>query len=246
MQKEEFELHARLEDEHWWFKGRRDIIKAVLEKYLAKDSVVVEIGCGTGGNLRGLAREYPRIFGIEIEEDAVSLAKQMAAIDVYQGDYREILHNRWEEIDAVIMADVIEHVEKDCEFVQTVLENLVTGAHLLITVPAHGFLWSEHDEALGHYRRYSGNELLATVLQKGNAEVVMFTPFNTILFPLIAGIRLVKKAFKHKGGKKSDLKEYSPLLNAILYKLFSREAFLLKRSVVMPFGCSYLVLLRKV
>lgn len=247
MHADEFDLHAQLEDRHWWFKGRREIMLTILRRYLATEAVIVEIGCGTGGNLRELAKTYPNIFGVEIDPYATGHAKERATVPVYEGDYRDILRPRWHDIDAVIMADVIEHVENDQEFVHSAFDNLKPGAYMLITVPAHSFLWSAHDVALQHYRRYSKSGLLNVLLSNGKAELVMFTPFNTMLFPLISLIRLIQGFFVTKQRHhKSDLKGYTPLLNTLLYKLFRIEAFFIKHSLRMPFGCSYLALIRKV
>lgn len=237
----EFDLHAQVEDRHWWFVARRQIILALLAKHIpvGQDKLVVEIGCGTGGNL-ALLKNYYRVEGGDVSPEAVQYAAEKLDCPVKLGDFRKALAGRWGEIDGVLLADVLEHVADDAAFVADIVGSLKPGGILFMTVPAHRFLWSHHDMVLGHLRRYSRNEFCS--LWKGLPVAErFFSPINSVLFPVIAGIRMLPA--KTTAGV-SDLRLPSPLINTVLYRLFSLERTLLK-FITLPFGLSYLAILQK-
>lgn len=246
MHAQEFALHAALEDHHWWFKGRRAIIISVLRRHLAAGRCIAEVGCGTGGNLKALAGIYPRVIGVDVHPEAVRFSKTRVDGEIYAGDFRDALADKWDAIDAVILADVLEHVEEDRKFLRELIAPLKPGAILLITVPAHPFLWSPHDVALGHERRYTRKRLIALLDLPGLARTLFLSPFNTALFPLIAAHRLLGGLRSHKGPGRSDLKEHGGIVNMTLYRLFAMESLLLGRAIPLPFGCSFIAVLRKV
>lgn len=238
----QFDLQAEIEDRHWWFKARREIILSVLEQHVPvhKNKLIVEIGCGTGGNLKVL-KDYYRIAGIDISPEAVRYAMQRVDCKVFLGDFRDSLSDLWPDTDAVILADVLEHTEDDLTFLRDIIKSLKPNAVLLMTVPAHNFLWNHHDIVLGHKRRYSAESLrsLWNGLEVGE---LFFSPFNSFLFPIIAFYRLLRgKKQKHF---KSDLSLPPAWLNYLLFKIFSIERLFLK-AFPLPFGLSYLVVLKK-
>lgn len=237
----QFDLQAEIEDRHWWFKARREIILSVLKKYIPvhKNKLVVEIGCGTGGNLK-FFKNYYKMIGVDISPDAVKYARQRADCEVLLGDFRDQLAGLWQVIDAVILPDVLEHVDDDYLFLSDIIKSLKRNSIVLITVPAHNFLWSQHDIVLGHKRRYSAKNLHS--LWKGlEVEKLFFSSFNSLLFPVIALYRIVKRN-KHYHCK-SDLSMPSAWLNHLLYILFSSERFILN-AFPFPFGLSYIAVLK--
>lgn len=238
----QFHLHARVEDRHWWFRARREIIFEQFRKYLppATDRLVAEIGCGTGGNLKFLQDHY-RVVGVDLSAEAVGYAAQRVAGPVCQGDFRTELAGRWPEVDGVLLADVLEHVPDDREFLRDLLDLLRPGGMVVLTVPAHPFLWSHHDLVLGHLRRYTAPTFRA-LWQGLPVEQLTFSPFNCLLFPIIALVRLVGGGRGAVG--QSDLQLPLPGVNWLLYRLFSLERLLL-RGMPLPWGVSYLAVLRK-
>ena len=238
----EFRSHAELEDDHWWFKARREIILDQLIKILppGKDKVIAEIGCGTGGNLK-LLNEHYRVLGVDIAPEAVEYAKARVNCDIFLGDFRDALKNRWQQLDAVILADVLEHVEDDRNFLHDIISCLKEDAFIVITVPAQSFLWSKHDVILGHQRRYSKKSLRSLWKTRPVREIT-FSPFNFFLFPVILVFRILRANALSSG--KSDLKMPSSIINNLLYRIFVAEKTLLKR-ITLPWGVSYLAVLRK-
>lgn len=238
----QFELHAKIEDVHWWFKARRDLMLSVLQKHVpaGDNRLVVEIGCGTGGNLKFLQRYY-RVAGVDISPEAVGHTSKRVNCPVHLGDFRDRLSGMWEDIDAVILADVLEHVDDDAGFLKDIVKSLKPGSVVLLTVPAHMFIWSRHDVVLGHRRRYSAR-MLRSLWKDLNVEEAFFTSFSCILSPAIALYRL----FRRNGleAHKSDLSMPPLWLNSVLYRIFSIETYL-TRELPLPFGVSYLTVLRK-
>ncbi|MCM2359443.1 MAG: class I SAM-dependent methyltransferase [Geobacteraceae bacterium] len=241
MDNSQFDLHAQMEDVHWWFRARREIIFDQLSRHVppGEGQTIAEIGCGTGGNLKFL-QEHFQVVGTDISPEAVAYASARVGCRVLLGDFREQLAGRWGELDGVVLLDVLEHIDDDTRFLADLLGSMRPGAVLLLTVPAHAFLWSHHDVVLGHKRRYCARALRK--LWEGLAvEELFFSPFNCLLFPVIA----LKRLLAGNGAPgKSDLAMPAPWLNSLLYQIFSAERGLL-RALPLPFGLSYLAILRK-
>ena len=237
----EFDLHARLEDHHWWFRARREIVFTLLKQTLAPSlsKHILEIGCGTGGNLRLLSQHY-RATGIEIDPYAAKLAAQRAGCEIHCGDLATTRQFIAHAPDAVLMLDVLEHVLDDRSLLLQSLALLPVGGLLLITVPADPRLWSRHDIALGHYRRYTPDSLSALWRQQP-AEVLLLSGFNSLLYPVV---RLARALPVRQATEASDLKPVHPFLNTLLYQVFAAERHLLPR-ISLPWGCSLIAILRK-
>jgi len=243
MDASQFDLHARVEDFHWWFKARRKIIYDLLVKSVPPQEgrTIVEIGCGTGGNLLFLQKYYD-IMGIDISHDAVRYARKRVRCPVVHGDFKDILNAAWNQFDAVILPDVLEHIENDRIFLESIIKSIEPGTIILITVPAHQWLWSHHDIMLGHERRYS-LRALRSLWQGQEVEEVFLSSFNFVLSPLAIFIRLIKRGVP--SSRKSDLLFLpASLLNALLYIIFSVERILL-RFCRLPFGISYVAVIKK-
>ena len=142
--------------------------------------------------------------------------------------------------DLALALDVIEHVPDDPKAFRELFRTLRPGGSLLVTVPALQILWSAHDIANRHYRRYTLGELCSRIEAAGY-EVVTATYFNTLLFPLIFVLRLTRRSRKSIA---SDLTQLPRPLNALLVGIFSLEK-LLVGCVKLPFGASALCLARK-
>ncbi len=239
----EFELHAKIEDAHWWFKARREIVFELIKKYIPPnhERLIAEIGCGTGGNLKFL-KKYYKVIGIDSNPEAVKFATERVDCPIFLGDFQDKLSCYWKALEAVILPDVLEHVEDDRTFLKDIVCNLNPLSIILLTVPAHQFLWSNHDTVLGHKRRYSARSLRK--LWEGLAvSELFFSPFNSFLFPIVflwRTLGIPKIINRHK----SDLALPFPAVNWILFKIFSLER---KFLTLLPLfsGLSYICVLRK-
>ncbi len=243
MHAHEFKIHAEIEDTHWWFKARRNIILTLLLRFSSIDvKHVVEIGCGTGGNLKLLKRYVDKVTGVDVSDKAIEYARTRVNGDMLLGDFRHVLRDKWSSVDVVLLADVLEHVEDDVSFLNDIIESVRPGALIIITVPAHKILWSNHDVALGHIRRYQANTLRDLWGNK-SVKSLFFSPFNFILSPLIFLSRLLQSTDKNT--QQSDLQGHSVIVNALLFFLFNLESKWVRKST-LPWGCSYAAVLKKI
>ncbi|MBE9005134.1 class I SAM-dependent methyltransferase [Fortiea sp. LEGE XX443] len=244
MDKEFYLQYAAVEDRHWWFVGRRRIVEQVIcQLNLPKNAQILEAGCGTGGNLTMLAR-YGQVSAMELDETACQLANERLVTTVKLGSLPDKIPFT-SQYDLIVILDVLEHLDDDLAALQALSARLNPNSWLLITVPAYQFLWSYHDEINHHKRRYTLKNLKRVVRQAGYT-VRCGSYFNTWLFPLVAGVRLLKKLFKidHHTVDSSDLVLPAKPINKFLTFLFASERYLINR-VSLPFGVSAVLLAQK-
>ncbi|MGH7302154.1 MAG: class I SAM-dependent methyltransferase [Candidatus Rokuibacteriota bacterium] len=232
-------VHAEQDRDHWWFRGRLAVILAVLERRLPRRRLrLVELGCGSGNVLAALA-EFGEAVGMDAHEDLAAAARA-AGLDVRLGHLPDDLGVApgWAEV--VLLLDVIEHVDDDVATLCAARAGVGEGGLLVVTVPAYRWLWSGHDEVLGHRRRYTAAELRAAV-ERAGFTVVRVSYFNTLLFPLLVGVRVWKR---FRGDRGHDLRRPGATLNWLLECVFAFERHVVPR-VSLPFGASLLLIGRR-
>lgn len=233
---------AKTESSHWWFMGRRAISSGILDSLLLKkEAKILEIGCGTGGNLQMLSN-YGAVSAFEMDKVAhkIALQKSKGCCDIRVGRCPDQIPFNDEKFDLICMFDVLEHIQNDLETLIKIKELLKPDSKILITVPACQFLYGPHDVFLHHKRRYTFTNL-SKLIDAAGLESIKISYFNTILFPLAMIVRMKDKLLKSKsvGGKGIP----SRTINEVLKRLFSLERYLLK-SFNLPFGVSLLCVLR--
>ena len=241
MQREAFLEMYHNEDRHWWSISRRMIVQKVLDSYLPDRDTrrILEVGCGSGGNLELLSK-YGDLHAMELDDDAREMANRRGTCLVEKGFLPDNIPFT-ETFDLICMLDVLEHIDDDLRTLQEIRKRLNPRGKLLLTVPAHGFLWSAHDVALAHKRRYRKKQLIELIRISG-FKTVYATYFNTFLFPVIAVTRFLHNALGKKGG--TDVKMPSSFMNDLLIKIFSSEKLLIPR-ISLPVGVSILLVAEK-
>lgn len=223
---------------HWWYRARREILSDYLKRWggLPGDARILEIGCGTGHNLPMLA-EFGEVDAIEIDETARGFASERLGKPVGSSPLPELTGVEPHSYDLVAVLDVVEHVEDDVAALKAMASLLKPGGKILITVPAHQWMWSAHDVVNHHKRRYSKATLTAA-LQKAGLKWHKLGWFNSLLFPAAVAARM---AGKLTGKDDSDDSPPSKLLNTIFEAVFRVERHLVGR-VPLPPGLSIIVL----
>lgn len=238
-----FEGLARMEAGNFWFRARNAIVLWALRKYFPRFQSLLEVGCGTGFVLTGIARAFPqaRMAGSEIYTAGLSFAaKRLPGVELFQMDARRLPYER--EFDVVAAFDVIEHIKEDELVLQNLFRAIKPGGGCLITVPQHQWLWSPVDEAACHQRRYSARELHAKVEAAG-FRIVRSTSFVTLLLPLMLISRLASRRSGQGGG--SEELALNPVLDRVLEAVMRVEHFLIRFGLSLPVGGSRLVVLER-
>ena len=231
--------HIEEDRRHWWFRGRLAVLLATLRRWLPPGRVrLLELGCGTGNVLAALG-EFGEAVGMEAHPDLAAAARA-AGLDVRQGRLPDdlVVEPGW--ADGVLLLDVIEHLDDDVRALETGCRALRPGGLLVITVPAYPWLWSGHDVALGHRRRYTARGL-SRMVERAGLTVVHASYFNTLLFPAVALTRVWKRLV---GDPSHDLRRSRPALNRWLERVFALERHLVPRAA-LPFGGSLLLVARR-
>lgn len=237
MERQIYDRMRVLEQTHWWFTARRDILAAEIARLpMPKPARILEVGCGTGGNLE-LLKTFGEVRAIEPDTESRAYAADRSGVPVDGGLLPDGLPDLGGPFDLVAAFDVIEHVDDDAGAVAALGRLLKPGGFLISTVPAYAWLWSEHDAQHHHKRRYT-LAAYRRLFEAAGLKVRRATHFNSVLFPPIAAVRLAKSAAGIKGG---DDEAMPPApLNGLLRSLFGAEKAILKVTDI-PFGVSILL-----
>ena len=232
----------RVEDRLWWMRGRKAIIRKYLERARRAGPVaaIMDIGCGSGGNLETLAR-YGKVVGLEPSATLAARARARGVAEaVLHQDARELGADQ--AIDLFTMFDVLEHIEDDRDFLARLRTKTARPHLLLLSVPACQFLYSDHDRILHHYRRYSRKTLRAA-LQAGGYRVLDMNYFMVLLFPLVLLARLKEKLQARFGAPRTavDIGDTHPALAGPLEMTLRAEAAM-ARWIRFPVGLWLFVL----
>lgn len=241
MEKQLYLEMYNIEEKHWWFLGRRKILFDITKRKIGKVGQVLDIGCGTGVNAKWLGELGEKVYGVEMSDEAIGLAKKRTPnLKMTKGEFPNIaIHDRF---DLITLFDVLEHFEDDKGALRKIREMLNPGGYVVFSVPAFPFLWSEHDEIAHHKRRYTARELREKLIKAGFSPA-RITYFNTFLFLPILLFRLIRKLFGLRGGK-TDFFMAPGFFNKWLSVFFGAERFPL-RFVDFPFGVSLFAIAKK-
>ena len=210
---------VEVEDRHWWYKERRNLLARELRR-LARPGLALDIGAAGGGNTRVLRAHGWRAVAVEYAPTAAQVARERG-VDVLRADARE-LPLRTGSLDLVTAFDVLEHIEEDHLASAEITRVLRPGGTALIAVPADMALWSAHDEAVGHVRRYT-RDTLSTVVAKGGLVIEDIWSWNVLLRPVVA--------LRRKSSTGSDLDQVNPLVNTGLSAIITAERYLPVKSL---------------
>lgn len=241
-----------IENRHFWFRSRNQVIKQVIQGVLKEfDSSgwILELGCGTGNVLRVLEQSCPnsRVVGMDLFLEGLLIAQKRTQCSLVQGDLRRPPFRA--HFDIIGLFDVIEHIADDVQVFRDLNYLLKPGGKLLLTVPAHPKLWSYFDDGSRHVRRYTEPELRHK-LEMAGYRVEFLTPYMFALYyPLYLWrtLQTIKNKISPNREEnvhlhtKSDLR-IMPIMNTIMGWLTSWESTFIRKYKKLPNGTSYLAI----
>ncbi len=235
-----YDRMAEHDSTHWWYRARRDVLASVIARKvkLPTAATILEIGCGTGHNLPMLGA-FGTVDALEIDDAAAAIATQRLGKPVSQSPLPALTGIPEGAYDMVALLDVLEHIEDDRAALIAIAKRLKPGGTVLLTVPQYPWMWSGHDVANHHFRRYTKATLCKVVADAG-LTLDLLTHFNSLLFPLAAADRLLARATGREGS--DDALPAAPI-NALFEKIFGLEQHLVGRVPMSP-GVSLLGLIR--
>lgn len=240
--------YHEIEKKHWWFVSRREYVKSLIRGF-RKNASVLDIGCSSGiliEELEELGFKRENISGIDISEVAIRNCHEKGFINTSIQDATKPTFDK--KFDIIIASDCLEHIENHEEAAKNWRNLLNEGGLLIVFVPAFEFLWSDHDVANHHYRRYTYPQL-KNVLFAEDFEIKEHGYWNIFLFFPVVVVRFLKNMFSTKDSPNTehsgDLSLLNPIVNKAIYGLLRIEQAMLK-FIRMPFGVStYIVLTKK-
>ena len=218
-----------MKQDHFWIQGKTGLIEILFNKLnLEKNSKILDIGSGTGQDLR-IINKFGNTYVVDIEQKSLDMIPNEIVVekklsDICNIDYPDNF------FDIVVLFDVLEHIKDDKKAVQEIYRVLKPNGIFIFTVPAFSFLYSNHDKNLGHFRRYNKKKIKA--LLNNN---FYFKEFNFWLFSLFlpASIqRLLNLNFVNSG------KNFPKLINKFFVKILNFENWLIEHGLKFPMGLS--------
>ena len=242
------------EDRHAWFAGRTRAIQKYLDAEVGphrpgEQRLVLDIGSGAGNMAHHLAH-YGHVIGIDYNPRPLAVAAQRG-LDVCQG-WGDVLPFADNSIDLVALLDTVEHVPDELRMLAECARVLKPGGKLIVTTPAFMWLWSYNDDINNHQRRYTAFGLQQK-LEVCGLHVKRMSYNNFFLFPLVAGIRLLRPESPDLDSphltEDADVYqvEMEPIpepANTALHAVYWLEAEILQRTS-LPFGISILCVAEK-
>jgi ubiquinone/menaquinone biosynthesis C-methylase UbiE len=233
MQSEEYDRMYQLEETYWWFVGRHHLVLTFLNRLYPgrKDLRILDVGCGTGAMSQKLEQ-----FGDVVSADASPLAlayaskrglNRLCESDACRLPFRE------KSFDLIVALDLLEHVKDDAAALAEFQRVLKPGGRVIITVPAYKGLWSGHDVALMHYRRYVAREVRER-FEGAGLKVKRLSYAMTALYPVVWLFRKLER-MKKSANPKAHLVQVTPGLNRMLVGLLAAENTLIGKTN-LPYG----------
>lgn len=230
-----------LEDNYWWHIAKRQLVTGLLQKHCPPPGRLIEGGIGSGRNLVEFNRIGFDVTGFDLMPESVEHVRSRGIEDVRVHDLGQAWPVEPGSIRAVVLLDVLEHVEHPSVVLRHAWNALEEGGAVIATVPAHPWLYSRWDEQLGHYRRYTVTEFRRHANNAG-FRVEWLNYWNSFTFPAAVAVRGWEKLFPNR--QQPDFPMVSEFTNRALLTAAAAERWC-QRFMGIPTGLSLAGVLTK-
>ena len=236
-----------VEENSFWFNHRNQII-ATLFKKNSPNSLLFDVGGGNGYVSYGLIKEGVKSILIEPGIQGCLNAKQRSIEHIICSTLEES-GCKENSLPAIGLFDVVEHIEKDDVFIQTIHNYLVDGGFLYLTVPSFSFLWSSEDELAGHYRRYSRKEIENLLVSNGfkinySSYLFSFLPIPILIKRTLMG-KIKPRTSNVLNTVQNEHQSSNYFVNKILNLFLNREQRKISKGKKIYFGSSCIIVAQK-
>ena len=248
---EEYIRMSVFERNHWWYKTLHySIYKVILDSFNKNKNIsILDAGCGTGGTLLYLKNKgYHNIYGFDISNYAVEICKKRK-LNVFQEDIRNIdKYFNADSIDIIICSDILYFLNLDeiKEVLQPFFTILRNNGIVIINLPALKIFRGTHDIVVGIKCRFS-KKLIKELFSSTEFSIkeMYYWPFLlSLLILLVRLFQKIKMFFKKDINITSDLRQYSDLINSVLFGLNKIERQVFKN--IGFYGSSLFVYAQKI
>mgnify|MGYP001046825587 CR=1 FL=1 len=239
----EYKYMFEMEDYHWWFISKRNLIIQLIKSLKFPSPFILDVGSGTGANLSSFSK-IGKTFGIDISKQAVDFCNRRGLKNIIQSPVEKIKFKD-KNFDIITCLDLLEHTTNPIDVLKEIRRVLKDSGKIIITVPAFRILWSQHDEALCHLRRYEKDSLMYD-LHEAELKIEKMSYLFFTSFFVVAPIRILRRIIINKQKLYSDTTTLPPkILNDFLRFLFEVETKI-SINLGLPFGTTLYAIASKI
>ncbi|MDA3792147.1 MAG: class I SAM-dependent methyltransferase [Elusimicrobia bacterium] len=237
MQKENYKVIAEIEKTNWWYRARRDLLNLLLQSIPDRFNKTLDAGAGVGSNLNVLKKYSKTVYGVDISEVALMFCQKKGYDKVINTSIENFRASQ--KFDLIICTDVFEHIKYDHKAIKNLAKYMARGGVMVLTVPAHEFLWNKNDIFSHHFRRYTMSDI-KELLRKSGLSTIKIGYWNQLL---LIPVYIYYRLFKQKK-LKNNLELVPDVLNNLLYMLLKIENRIFKNVNILP-GITIVAVLKK-
>ena len=239
MKTEEYAKMYQAENSFWWFVAKGMLVTALVRRWFPEGGDFLDAGCGTGANLdRAAAVVGGRWVGLDANAEAVGFCAQRGQRLLVRG-LAERMAFAENSFDGILALDLLEHLGDDFAAADEIMRVLKPGGRLIVTAPAYQELFGSHDQALGHFRRYSQDQVERLF---DELDLLQCGHFFGIHLPLMLPVRVWQRYFGN--GSETVSYDWPGPLNRLMLAAAELELKIVRRRP-LPFGTTIFLVAEK-